>query len=663
MKPILFAVIWIIVFPACLVGMGTDRKLSVSQLFSDHMVLQQKINVNIWGVAASGEKISVAGSWGKHTTAIADMNGQWKIKLKTPTAGGPYTMAIKTGNSAITIHDVLIGEVWLASGQSNMDIPVKGWPPGDTILNSKQEIAKAIFPKIRFFKVPFNVSVNPLDSVVGKWLAATPETAGDFSATAYFYARKLQQELNVPVGIIQSSIGGTPAEAWTSKLYLEKLDDFKGKIEALTKNQHAIDTWFKKWPVQQVPLTNEQWKTIQFSDLQAANPDFDDSHWTTVTLPGRVDLLPTGEFDGAIWLRRKFNLRDTTTDYTLDVGSVDDMDATYVNGKYVGGLVGGGFAKTARKMVIPKSCLILGVNIIAIRVIDTGGQGLLRGPIALSNMEGKVITLEGNWRSRPVAELLNGKFYTYGLQSPMAERPDLGQLNSNSPTVLFNAMINPLVPFTIKGVIWYQGESNVGRAEQYKRLFPNMIADWRNKWGEDLPFYFVQLAPYHYSAPDQSEQSQKLRNAQRYALKLPKTGMVTTLDIGYLKTAHPPYKQEVGNRLARFALKNEYGQKNVVASGPLFRKATVSGNNLIIEFASIGSGLLSSSRRLDNFELAGNDHVFVKARADIVSGKVVVSSALIPAPRYVRYAWSDTSSATLFNREGIPAATFTSEGP
>ena len=452
-----------------------SKKLSISRLFSDHMVLQQKTKVNVWGWSQAGQTVIVTGSWGKKVTSVADADGKWKVKLITPAAGGPYAIVIKTKDCEINIKDVLIGEVWLASGQSNMDIPLKGWPPGDTIFNSALEIKNANYPVIRFMKVPFGISTTPQDSTGGKWETTTPETAGNFSATAYFYARALYQKLKVPIGIIQSSIGGTPAEAWTSKGYLKKIGDFNETMkEQDTARQHS------------------------------------------------------------------------------------------------------------------------------------------------------------------------------------------SKLNSNSPTVLFNAMINPLIPYTIKGVIWYQGESNVGRAEQYKKLFPIMIADWRSQWGYELPFYYVQLAPFLYSAPDQREQSQKLRDAQRYALKLPKTGMVTTLDIGYLKTAHPPYKQEVGNRLARFALKNEYGI-NQVASGPLYKKTRVSGNKLIVEFESVGSGLTASSKGLDNFEIAGADKIYVKAEAKIVGDKLVVTSPQIANPVYVRYAWSDRSNASLFNKEGLPAATFTSE--
>ena len=248
------------------------------------------------------------------------------------------------------------------------------------------------------------------------------------------------------------------------------------------------------------------------------------------------------------------------------------------------------------------------------------------------------------------------------MTSDLSKRPNLFGINSNTPTVLFNAMINPIIPYTIKGVIWYQGESNVGRAKQYEKLFPLMIEDWREHWNKTLPFYYVQLAPYKYSDPLQKEQGQKIRNAQRLALRLPKTGMVTTLDIGRLTSAHPTQKIEVGDRLARFALANEYG-KPMVTSGPLFQSAKSNGDELIVSFQknSIGSGLKAKDGELTDFEVAGADKMFVPASAKIKGNELIVSAPSVEKPVYVRYAWSDGAFGSLFNREGLPAATFTSQ--
>lgn len=642
-------------------GAQTGAKaFKLSRLFSDGMVLQQKTSVNFWGDAYPAQNVTVVTSWGEQTSSRADAAGKWKIKLASPKAGGPYTVTIKTSDSTIVINDVLIGEVWLASGQSNMDIGVAGWPPNDTIFNSAREIEGANYPAIRFLKVPFNISTRPLDSTGGKWIASSPATAGGFSATAFFFARKLYQELAVPIGIIQSAIGGTPVEAWTSKEYLTKQEDFANKVEGLDKMQASTENWFKRWPSQPVPKTAEQWQAIGFSDLDAASASYDDSKWPTKKLPGRFDQLQSGDFDGAMWFRKEFTVEDINADYTLNIGGIDDMDATFINGKKIGGLAGPGSANAPREMRIPASLLLKGRNVVAIRAIDNGGPGSITGRMTISDAAGRSIPLEGEWKSQLIAEIYKGRFYTYGLQTSISERPDISRLNSNTPTVLFNAMINPLVPYTIKGVIWYQGESNVGRAEQYKRLFPTMISDWRAKWGYGFPFYYVQIAPNLYGDVAQKEQSQKLRDAQRYGLRLPKTGMVSTLDVGSLRTVHPPYKQEVGMRLARFALANDYG-KNLVASGPMYKKLTASGKELIVEFTSVGSGLMAGKNGLTNFEIAGADKVYVPAQAKIINNKVVVSNASVTAPMYARYAWSDGSMATLFNKEGLPAATFTSE--
>src|SRR5665648_957209 len=459
------------------------NELRLNRLFSDHMVLQQNEKVAFWGECTPGQKLTVSSSWGAEASTNADASGHWKLNLSTPKAGGPFVIHIGSGNQKIQLNDVLIGEVWLASGQSNMDLPVKGWLPEDTVRNSKQAIAQANYPQIRLLKVPFNIATMPIDSLGGgKWTPASPQTVGDFSATAYFYALKLHQELHVPIGIIQSSIGGTPAEAWTSKESLSELGDFNQSIDGLEKLQSTIANWFSKWTFQTVPRTDEEWKNLHLPDRAAFETDFDDSNWETMTLPGRFDRLSSGEFDGVMWIRKEFNIQDTTADFVLKIGSVDDMDETYINGQKVGGLIGSGFASTPREMVVSKSLLVKGSNTVAIRVIDSGGPGFVNGPITLSNTKDEMVSLEGDWKSRLVAENVSGKFYSYDLDASISERPNTSLLNSNSPTVLFNAMINPLVPYAIKGAIWYQGESNVGRAEQYKRIFPAMIEDWRNKW-------------------------------------------------------------------------------------------------------------------------------------------------------------------------------------
>lgn len=633
----------------------------MSPLFSDYMVLQQEQDVSFWGKYTPGEKISVSASWGEEASAGTDEDGNWTLKISTPSAGGPYMVTITTNDSTINLDDVLVGEVWLASGQSNMEMPVKGWPPNDLIQNSEEEIASANYPGIRMFTVARNFSTTPIDTITGEWALASPQTTGDFSATAYFFARRLHQELGIPIGIIHTSWGGTVAEAWTSEAGLRKLGDFDQAIDDLqnAENQEAIDSWFETRSTVTIPATEEEWQTVSFSDEEAAGLDFDDSTWGKVELPGRIDQLSSGQFNGAIWLRKEFNIDDISSDYILNIGSIDDMDATYINGEKVGGLAGAGFYNVPREYAIPQSLLVQGTNVIAIRAIDTGGPGSVLGYMTLSKGSTE-ISLEGSWKHQLIAEFYQSQLYVYDLQTDISARPNVFQMNPNMPTVLFNAMIDPLVPYAIQGAIWYQGESNVGRDEQYKRLFPGMIEDWRSHWEVEFPFYFVQIAPFTYNPDPGMQISQKLRDAQRYSLNTPKTGMVVTLDIGNITNIHPGNKQDVGARLAGLALANDYG-KDLVASGPLYKSQTVSGNKIILEFDYVGSGLMASEQGLSGFEIAGADKVFVDARATIALNEVEVSAPSVMVPAYVRYAWRDVSTATLFNNEGLPASSFTTE--
>lgn len=635
------------------------KPLQVNRLFSDHMVLQQQQEVTFWGEYTPNRELTVSASWGEEVSAETDSGGKWEVNIATPEAGGPYSIHIRTKDSTISISDVLVGEVWLASGQSNMEMTLNGWPPRDTVQNAKKVIAEARYPGFRMFTVEQNPSDKPLDTVAGNWVIASPGTVGTFSATAFFFARRLYEELKVPIGIIHSSWGGTVAEAWTSEGGLRELGDFNEVLDAVKTSdvrKKAAD-WFANWNEMKMPSTDEEWQNISFSDLEAAQANFNDSHWDTVRLPGRFDKIGSGVFDGAMWFRKTFTVENEAVDYVFRTGPINDMDATYINGQKIGGLAGENFWKTPREMVIPKTLLKKGANTIAIRAIDRRGKGSFGGPMTISNGMGDTISMEGNWKYRVIAEIFMNRLYVYTLNSDFSERPDLIEFHPNLPAVLYNGMIHPLTNYGIKGAIWYQGESNVGRDEQYRRLFPAMIEDWRAKWGYDFPFYFVQIAPYNYT-PERL--SQKLRDAQRCALKTPNTGMVVTLDIGNPINIHPANKQEVGKRLAGLALANNYG-KDLVASGPLYRETIKSDKKLIVEFDYIGSGLVASKKGLFGFEIAGEDKYYLPAKAKIVGDKVEVSNANIDYPEYVRYAWRNESEASLFNREGLPASTFTSE--
>ncbi|MGB4456298.1 MAG: sialate O-acetylesterase [Flavobacteriaceae bacterium] len=635
--------------------------LQLTSLFSDHMVLQQKSNVKFWGTDKPNNEITISTSWENESKTIVDINGHWNVSIGTPSAGGPFKIEIKSNQHKIVLNDIMIGEVWLASGQSNMEMTLMGWPPNDIINNADEEIAKSSNSKIRMFNVEKQISINPLDDVKGSWKVSSPEETKNFSASAYFFAKELFKKLQVPIGIINSSWGGTPAESWTSKKTIDTFNEFKSVTQSINTSDLFKNElkWFSQFKAIGIPTTDEQWVNLNLLDNLIVEKSYNDSDWEEIQLPGRYDnQINGGEFNGAVWFRKNIVIDNLDSDYILTIGAVDDMDETYVNGHKIGGLIGMGFWNKKREFKIPKSILKKGNNTIAVRAIDAEGVGEIIGPMTLSNNNIKV-SLNGNWKYKLIAEIYNNKFYLYGINNiDFNSRIKTIKLNSGVPTVLYNGMINPLVPYTIKGVIWYQGESNVGRADQYENLFPAMIRDWREKWNYDFPFYYVQIAPYQYNINKDSllDQSQELREAQRNSLKTKNTGMVVTMDIGNFNNIHPSNKQDIGSRLARLALSNNYSI-NIVPSGPIFNGLKVIGSKLILEFENPGSRLISKGDLL-GFEIAGADKKYVFANAKIINNQVELYSDKIKNPLYARYAWKDKAVPSLFNLEGLPASSF-----
>ena len=635
--------------------------LQLTSLFSDHMVLQQKSNVKFWGTDKPNNEITISTSWENESKTIVDINGHWNVSIGTPSAGGPFKIEIKSNQHKIVLNDIMIGEVWLASGQSNMEMTLMGWPPNDIINNADEEIAKSSNSKIRMFNVEKQISINPLDDVKGSWKVSSPEETKNFSASAYFFAKELFKKLQVPIGIINSSWGGTPAESWTSKKTIDTFNEFKSVTQSINTSDLFKNElkWFSQFKAIGIPTTDEQWINLNLLDNLIVEKSYNDSDWEEIQLPGRYDnQINGGEFNGAVWFRKNIVIDNLDSDYILTIGAVDDMDETYVNGHKIGGLIGMGFWNKKREFKIPKSILKKGNNTIAVRAIDAEGVGEIIGPMTLSNNNIKV-SLNGNWKYKLIAEIYNNKFYLYGINNiDFNSRIKTIKLNSGVPTVLYNGMINPLVPYTIKGVIWYQGESNVGRADQYENLFPAMIRDWREKWNYDFPFYYVQIAPYQYNINKDSllDQSQELREAQINSLKTKNTGMVVTMDIGNFNNIHPSNKQDIGSRLARLALSNNYSI-NIVPSGPIFNGLKVIGSKLILEFENPGSRLISKGDLL-GFEIAGADKKYVFANAKIINNQVELYSDKIKNPLYARYAWKDKAVPSLFNLEGLPASSF-----
>tara|TARA_R110002049_G_scaffold9962_2_gene49687 strand:+ start:71282 stop:73276 length:1995 start_codon:yes stop_codon:yes gene_type:complete len=633
------------------------KDLNISPIFTDHMVIQQQQDVAVWGTYSTNQNISVSASWGADVSTKTDANGYWKLKLPTPKAGGPFEIKITTLDKTITLKDVMVGEVWLASGQSNMEMPLKGFLPNELINNGDEEIANANHPEIRMFTVQKNLSAIKIDSLTGNWQVSSPQTAADFSATAYFFARKLYKELNVPIGIIHSSWGGTVAEAWASKEGLSEFPEFLDIVNAYDATK--ITEWVSKFEKKPLPNTLKAFEELDMDNTKIADPQFDDSQWAQTTLPAQQcnfenfikNSNSSQALNGAFWYRKHIDIENVDFDYTLHIGAIDDNDITYVNGQKVGTTWGW---SEKRIYTVPKELLKKGDNIIAILQFDSGGGSPIAGPMYLENEKGNNISIEGNWAGLFYADLYKQSLLVYGTenQDKLSDKPKISSGGPNElPTSLFNAMINPLVPFNIKGAIWYQGESNVGRAEQYEALFPAMIKDWRTQWNSPFPFYFVQIAPFTYG----NGLSPALRDAQRKSLKTEKTGMAITMDIGSDTTIHPGNKQDVGERLARLALANDYG-KNTVASGPLYKSHTIEGNKIIISFDHVADGL--NLKDISGFEIAGSDNQFVDADVKIVGETLEVFAPSISEPKQVRYGWKDYTIGTLFNSESLPASSF-----
>lgn len=638
---------------------STPQPFIPSSIFGDHMVLQQQEAVAIWGTGTPNDEVKVQGSWSdEYVSTRVDASGNWRLELPTPKAGGPYLLDMAQSDTLLRFEDVMIGEVWLASGQSNMEMPLTGYLPAEPVDNYEHEIATADYPDIRFINVKRAISPTPMDAIAGEWTVTSAETADRFSATAYFFARELHQSIEVPIGIIHTSWGGTPVESWISKDKLLELGEFEKQLAALDPEKIAVyQDWYEQFPSVDFPKDEQGWESLDLQDDKYAAMDFDDSQWSITNLPGDIENMEGTYPDGAVWFRKKININDPYQTYTFSVTEgIDDMESLYINGRQVA---------FTHCWNCPRSYEITGLfhageNQLAIRLIDTGGGGGFRGEMSLSSASGEQVDINNDWKYLAIAGVYQGKLLLFQSNPQALSNPPEGidayRFDSWTPSGLYNAMIHPVIPYNIQGAIWYQGESNVGRAAQYEKTFPGMINDWRTRWADEFSFYFVQIAPFDYG----NGQAAALREAQRKTLKTPKTGMAITMDIGHPTSIHPGNKQEVGQRLALWALSRDYAQ-DLVPSGPLYRSHQVVGSRIIIEFDHAENGLVFEPRGGIPFEIAGADGQFVQAEARVEEQKMIIWSDHIPNPKHVRYAWDDYVVVTLFNEEGFPAASFTTE--
>lgn len=613
-------------------------------ILGSNMVIQAETDAPFWGWADPGEVVTVEPGWaGAEAVRVeADDSGVWTCSVPTPGAGGPYTIGVR-GSNTIELTNVLVGEVWLASGQSNME-----WPMRST-KNAAAEIAAASDGQLRLFLVQNAIAPSPQDDCKGGWVVCTPETVPNFSAVAYFFGRQLREALDAPVGLIGAEWGGTPAEAWTSAEGLAGLPRFAAGLEmmrTLRDDPNALEEQYQE------RLAAWKAKYAKSEQLNWTKAGFDDSAWEALEQPGNWSSADLKGFDGTVWCRKTIEIPEAWAgrELTLELGPIDDQDETFFNGVGVGETRGVNQWNVPRRYTVPGKLVKAGPAVVAVSVLDTGGLGGMHGEAAQmfvapkGHSESERISLAGTWSYRKGAATKD-----------IPAQPQRRTMNAHTPSSLFNGMIAPVHPFAIRGAIWYQGESNRNQAYEYRKLFPAMINDWRSRWGEDFPFYFVQIAPYTYNG-DQG-QTAELREAQLMALGLPNTGMAVTMDIGNPRDIHPRNKQDVGDRLARWALAKTYNKPGIVYSGPLYRDVTVSGSQAIVRFDH-AEGLNARGGLLKGFELAGEDKVWRAAGALVDGDTVVLSAYGVTKPVAVRYGWDDDDEPNLFNGAGLPASPF-----
>lgn len=627
----------------CLFTIPSMADVRLPKIFESNMVLQRDKPVNVWGWASPGEAITIKLN-DQSVSGKADRNGEWKVSLPALKAGGPYEMLI-SGKNEIILSNILIGDVWICGGQSNMQ-----WRLDQTGFQEEDSAWLQKAP-IRLFTVHTDMDYMPKEDLTGSgWKTLSKENINEFSAVAYHFGKYINQQLDVPIGLISDNLGATSIETWMSNEALMGFPQFEKVIGNIVKEGKSFSELHSDFEKKKSKWYDKHYFQGRGVEEQWYKPDTDVSKWKAIKVAGNTweGEPELQNHDGAVWFRTSFDLPEGYSQDTFHLGllQIDDYDIVWVNGIKVGETYG---RHNHRNYTVATDLLKPKNNVLTIRVFDIGGIG----GFTTNAFWGNDI-LWGDW------------LYKKGLLIPASNKfPAVKLPNAtpfSSPTVLYNANIAPLTPMAIKGVIWYQGESNAERAYEYRELFPSLIKDWRKQFNQgDFPFLFVQLANYMEESQIPKEDNwAELREAQAMALTLTNTGMAAAIDIGEANDIHPKNKAAVGKRLGLAAMKVAYG-KNIVYTGPTFKSMEIQDNAVVLKFDNIGSGLKTTDKHgyIRGFQVAGSDKKFYWAKASIEGETVIIRSKMVENPVAVRYAWSSNPGLLdLYNKEGLPAIPF-----
>jgi sialate O-acetylesterase len=626
-----------------LIVQNCSAQLTVAKIFNDHMVLQRRQGLPIWGTAPVGQTITVRLHQSKQQV-MADKEGHWKMVLPSMEAGGPYQMLVTTDQQQLVLNDLMIGEVWLCSGQSNMD-----WTLKDAN-NFREERASQPLPDIRQFYVPREVSLKPnLDLSDGKWEIANPDHLGDFTAVGYFFAKALWQKLHVTIGLVNASWGGSQIEGWISQEAMKGSSQLSNYANRYPNTWEVADTMLLKQLKKSLSQKSGKQPSTALTDLLTTDST-QFQNWLKYAPPSQWDWQGIWAFRGAGYMQRvvDVNAVEQGKASLLSLGENDGAFELYLNGQ----LIKKGEGQTDRLINLPAGSWKIGKNLLLIHQAAQNnpswfGNGFYGEASKLYlKFDYDAISLAGEgWRMMP--DFNQPWHYVHS--------------QNNAGSVIYNGMIHPLAPFAIKGVLWYQGESNAGRAFQYRTSFPLLINSWRKQWDKEFPFYFVQLSSFgKFQNSNMGSEWAELREAQLMALQLPNTGMAVTTDIGNPDNIHPKNKATVGARLAAIALAKNYGFDTAYA-GPIFQKLIIKSDKAILSFKYVFGGLVAKDAYgyLKGFEVAGEDQKFYFAQATIEGDQVIVWCNSVKHPKAVRYGWTDAPiEANLFNKAGFPATPF-----